>query len=238
MINFLLHKHCGKYEIPNLAHLHVIHFAVLHLFACLKKFCNIKGRYFRQALWDKHIIFQNLPKHWWICHWYIMQTLYPFKSSSVSNYWWMHFKSIGAWCNFLQIIWSRLSELTFSHFIKTNIFNMFYISKVYCFHQKFQCIFVVWINRFGHVSKLDECFCQIVFLFTFHPIIKKMHLPFPLKLDTVSHTVNAQKYGNALQTSMIKCSINDKRLYHVGFGVTSWKYKLNELLFVISSIAL
>ena len=65
-----------------------------------------------------------------------------------------------------------------------------------------------------------------------------MHLPFPLKLDTVSHTVNAQKYGNALQTSMIKCSINDTRLYHVGFGVTSWKYKLNELLFVISSIAL
>ena len=27
----LLHKHCGKHEIPSLAHLHVTHFAVLHL---------------------------------------------------------------------------------------------------------------------------------------------------------------------------------------------------------------
>ena len=127
----------------------------------------------------------------------------------------MHVTSIRTWCNFLRIILSRLFELTFFHFIKTNIFNIFYISKVDCFYKKFQYILVIWINRFGHVSKLDESFFQIVFLFTFYPSIKKG------SFDTVSHPINAWKYGNALQTSIVKCCINDQILYNVGFGISS-----------------
>ena len=42
-----------------------------------------------------------------------------------------------------------------------------------------------------------------------------------------------------MQTSIVKCSINDKILYHIGFDVTvSWKYKLNQSLSDTSSIAM
>ena len=77
---------------------------------------------------------------------------------------------------------------------------------------------------------LMNVFVKSFFFLLSIQVTKKVHLPFPLKLDTVSHPVNAWKYGNALQTSIVKCSINDKVLYHVGFGVTSlsgwtWNFK-------------
>ena len=45
-IHSLLHKHCGKHEIPSLAHL-PCHALCCFAFACLKKFCNVKVRNFR-----------------------------------------------------------------------------------------------------------------------------------------------------------------------------------------------
>ena len=86
-------------------------------------------------------------------------------------------------------------------------------------------------------SSLMNVFVKWFFFLLSIQVSKKVHLTFPLKLDTVSHPVSTQKYGNTLQILIVKYSINDKILYHVGFGVTSLKYKLNESLFDTSFIA-
>ena len=109
-------------------------------------------------------------------------------------------------------IWSRLCELTFSHFIKTNIFNVLHFqSRLFLLE-----IPVVWINQFGHVFKLDEWFCQIVFLFTFHPSIKKGAFRFSIK---AWHLIASSK---CIKNTVMLCKYITKHYTMLDLVLQAW----------------